>query len=367
MLRILVFILAACAATGTSLSLISSYRWYIRMWDFPRVALMLVAALALVLAIPVLAGWARMLVLVAMVLVIGWQAYRIYPYSPLARPEVAKAVLARENCISALSFNVLQTNRDYARTIAVIDREDPDIILLLETDAPWEAALKPVMDRYPHRASAPLDNLYGLILLSRLPVEDMQISWLIDRQTPSVFATMTSGGGARFRYIGLHPRPPQPGQDTQKRDAEIAIAARHAKRTDLPVLAMGDFNDVAWSRTSQLFKRIGGYLDPRVGRGLYATFPANLPGLRWPLDHVFVSPDFTLVEMKVLENLGSDHLPVFVRMCLAPRAAPVLNDDPETPDAADHQDMADTIRDGRQTAREEGSAPADATPLAPLR
>ena len=42
-------------------------------------------------------------------------------------------MINKENCISAFSFNVLQTNRDYDRTIKLIDREDPDIVLLLET------------------------------------------------------------------------------------------------------------------------------------------------------------------------------------------------------------------------------------------
>jgi endonuclease/exonuclease/phosphatase (EEP) superfamily protein YafD len=362
MLRIVVFVLAALAATGTALSLVSSYRWYIRMWDFPRVALIALAVIALVLAIPVLTGWARIGIVVAMALVIGWQGFRIYPYTTLAKTEVAKAVINKENCISAFSFNVLQTNRDYARTIALIDREDPDIVLLLETDEQWEAALEPVIARYPHRSSAPLGNLYGLIFLSRLPVEDAEITWLIDTETPSVFATIATNAGAKFRFIGLHPRPPQPGENTEKRDAEIAIAARHAKLTELPVLAMGDFNDVAWSRTSQMFKRIGGYLDPRVGRGLYSTFPANLPGLRWPLDHLFMSPDFTLVDMQVLENVGSDHLPVTATVCLAPRAAKVLNDEPEAPDASDHKDMRDAIRDGKQTAREEGTASGGSAP-----
>ncbi len=362
MLRILIFALAAFAATGTALSMVSSYRWYIRMWDFPRLGLMVMGLIALVLAIPVLSGWARGLVVASMLVVIGWQGYRIHPYTPLATPEVAKAVINKENCISAFSLNVLQTNRDYRRTIDLIDREDPDIVLLLETDEQWEAALKPVIDRYPHRQSAPLDNLYGLIFLSRLPVEDSEITWLIDTETPSVFATISTGAGAKFRYIGLHPRPPQPGENTEKRDAEIAIAARHAKLTELPVLAMGDFNDVAWSRTSQMFKRIGGYLDPRIGRGLYATFPANLPGLRWPLDHLFMSPDFTLVDMKVLENVGSDHLPVSATVCLAPRAAKVLNDEPEKPDLADHKDMRQAIRDGKQAAIEEGTASGGSAP-----
>ena len=100
--------------------------------------------------------------------------------------------------------------------------------------------------------------------------------------------------------------------------------------TDLAVV-MGDLNDVAWSRTSDLFRRAGGMLDPRVGRGFYPTFNANYPLLRWPLDHLFVSPHFKVMQLDLLPDIGSDHLPIFFRLCLtedgaerkvAPSAAP---------------------------------------------
>ena len=75
-----------------------------------------------------------------------------------------------------------------------------------------------------------------------------------------------------------------------------------------------------------------------------------------------MSPDFTLVQMKVLENVGSDHLPVAATVCLAPRAAKVLNDEPEKPDAADRKDMVMSIRDGKKAAIEEGTASGEKAP-----
>jgi len=160
-----------------------------------------------------------------------------------------------------------------------------------------------------------------------------------------IYAQLATPGGTRFRVIGLHPRPPAPGQDTDARDAEIAIAARHAAEAPQPTLSIGDFNDVAWSHTSQMFKRIGGYLDPRVGRGRYPTFPAGWPMLRWPLDHVFLSPEFVVISMRVLRNVGSDHLPVSVRLCLAPHVAPVVNEEPVPADAEDFAETREIIED----------------------
>jgi endonuclease/exonuclease/phosphatase (EEP) superfamily protein YafD len=78
-------------------------------------------------------------------------------------------------------------------------------------------------------------------------------------------------------------------------------------------LLPGDLNDVAWSRTSRRLQQTAALRDPRVGRGLFATFNANLPaGLGWPLDHVFVSTDFALCALERPGDIGSDHFPLLV-------------------------------------------------------
>ena len=83
-------------------------------------------------------------------------------------------------------------------------------------------------------------------------------------------------------------------------------------------LVAGDLNDVAWSHTSRLFKRLGRMLDPRVGRGLFSTFHAGYRLIRWPLDHVYASDDFVLHDIKRLGPFGSDHFPILVSLSLAP-------------------------------------------------
>ena len=147
--------------------------------------------------------------------------------------------------------------------------------------------------------------------------------------TPSVLAELTAPDGATaFRFVGLHPRPPVPGQDTDERDAEVLYAARFARRSGVPLVAMGDFNDAAWSDTSQRFKHVGGYLDPRIGRGLYASFNANHWLIRCPIDQLFVTPDVAVVSFGRGPHVGSDHFPIVATLRFDPELAERLNRPP---------------------------------------
>jgi hypothetical protein len=82
----------------------------------------------------------------------------------------------------------------------------------------------------------------------------------------------------------------------------------------------GDLNDVAWSYTTQLFLRESRLLDPRLGRGFYNTFSANSRVFRFPLDHVFHSAHFKLVELQRLRHVGSDHFPMLIEVSYEPEA-----------------------------------------------
>ena len=306
-------------------------RWWVRLWDFPRLQ---VAALLIPVGVglwflslgrwrwPLLGGTAAALV---------WQITHFIAYFP----PYPKQVESIQNCppgrqLSLLNANVLMTNQDFGRLLKLVERRKPDVLLLLEPGFEWERAVRPLFGAYPFRLSEPLPNTYGLMLLSRLPMEG-RIEHLLQPGVPSVEAKLRLAGGEQIDLHAIHPEPPWPGDDTGERDAELVTVGRRVRDEGRAAIVMGDLNDVAWSRTSGLFRRAGGMLDPRVGRGFYPTFNANYPLLRWPLDHLFVSPHFKLMRIDLLTDIGSDHLPIYFQLCLtedasdrkvAPAAAP---------------------------------------------
>ncbi|MGB7408711.1 MAG: endonuclease/exonuclease/phosphatase family protein, partial [Pontixanthobacter sp.] len=260
-------VLAVVLVVGIALSATDSNQWWIRAWDFPRVQL-LIAMLALAVALWMMDRVSWRWLPIVLVGLSAWQVFRIFPYTPASPLSVEKIAsnTSADACFSVLSINVLQKNREYDRTLAVIERVDPDILLLMETDQAWADAMAPAMARYEHTLLRPLDNTYGLMFATRLPMRDASIRDLAQKDTPSVFATLTANG-MDFSMVGLHPRPPVPGQDTEERDAELIMAAKILRDRTMPAIAFGDFNDVAWSDTTRLFRQTGQMIDPRVGRG----------------------------------------------------------------------------------------------------
>lgn len=309
--------------TATVLPLLRHSHWIVRGLDFPRVQLAAAAAAALfaqcILLDPATA--AARLMIGATALCLLWHLRWILPYTPIWPSEVKPADShdsARE--ISILTANVLTSNRKANLLVDLVEQHAPDLLVTMESDQWWQSQLQVLEDRMPFSVKCPLDNLYGMHLYSRLPLADEEICYLVEKDVPSIHATIELRSGEKVRAHFLHPAPPSPTENAEsaERDAELVIVARSVADSDMPVIVAGDLNDVAWSATTRLFRKISGLLDPRVGRGAFNTFHANYPFLRWPLDHLFHSRHFTLLEMQRLPDIGSDHFPLLTRLTFTP-------------------------------------------------
>jgi endonuclease/exonuclease/phosphatase (EEP) superfamily protein YafD len=326
----------------------------VRLWDYPRlqIAGLIVLALIGLAAISPRKGRVFWGAIVAGLAALAWQLWQVAPYIP-GWPVELKAVKSCEpgRQLSLLNANVLLANRDHAALLALVRRTDPDLVLLLEPGPEWERAVKPLYLAFPFRVGEPLPNTYGLILLSKLPLERVQIRYLVQAHVPSVKAGLKLRSGEIVDFYGVHPEPPYPADDSGERDAELVKVGKEVRASGRAAIVMGDLNDVAWSHTSRLFRKVAGMRDPRVGRGPYPTFPASLPLLAWPLDHIFVTPHLRLVSIDRLGDIGSDHRPMLFSLCLVSDPDSRLNRKAVPHDV--REDAQDQLEEGAEERAEE--------------
>ena len=295
--------------------------WWVRSLDFPRLQLLVISILLLLLEMIVLdlsqlTTWG---LLVATMLCFAYHAWWILPYTRVFPVEVKSAVSAdSRTSLRIMTANVLTPNRNAKALIELVRENAPDILVTLESDAWWQARLDTLEPDYPHTIKCPLDNLYGMHVYSKLRLTDSHIEYLVEPEIPSIHALVNLPSGQKIRTHFLHPAPPSPteNEESSERDAELIIVAKSVAETDAPVIVTGDLNDVAWSETTRLFRKISGLLDPRIGRGMFNTFHADYWFIRWPLDHLFHSDHFTLSRIFRLRGFGSDHFALFTELVL---------------------------------------------------
>jgi endonuclease/exonuclease/phosphatase (EEP) superfamily protein YafD len=199
------------------------------------------------------------------------------------------------------------------------------------------------------------DGGTGLMLWSRIPLVNSQIRYLVSNSRPSIFAQVKLDDYGVLNYVGLHPLPPglpvddDAGRhDSRIRDAELMLVAEMvADQPDATWIVSGDFNDVAWSHTTQMFQRLSGLKDPKVGRGFYNTYHAMYPWLRFPIDQVFISSNGSIAEMGRFHPAGSDHFAITAAIKFAhqPMAYP-------TASSADMRQAEEMIEAGREDAHQ---------------
>lgn len=311
--------------------------WWVRSWDFPRLQISVILAALVLFELVLLPTTAFTWCLIAAAgFCLAYQWWWILPYTRLHAVEVKPSQTQdKQSTIRILTSNVLTPNRKADALIGLVNEYEPDILVTMESDSWWQEKLEVLQADYPHTVKCPLDNLYGMHVYSKLALTDSQVEFLVESDVPSVHALVQLRSGQQVRVHFLHPAPPSPTEkeSSSERDAEIIIVARSVAETREPVIVTGDLNDVAWSETTRLFRKISGLLDPRIGRGMFNTFHADYWFMRWPLDHLFHSGHFTLSRIGRSHHIGSDHFALFTEL--------VLEADPEFQDGGIEADEDD--------------------------
>ncbi|CAN5179385.1 endonuclease/exonuclease/phosphatase family protein [soil metagenome] len=348
-LEIAILTLSFFFIAGTLAPLLNYDHWLIRDWDFPR--LQVAGALAILLiagcVVYPFSAVGHYLLNISLALCLAGQLVQIFPYTPLSKKQVKQSKKSSAaGSLSMLSSNVYMPNRNVEGLLKLVQQKQPHMLLTLETNLWWEQGLSALEKDYPYTVKVPLENLYGMHLYSKLPLTYVQVEFLMEPGIPSIHACAELENGELVTLHCLHPMPPSPTESktSTNRDAELLLVGKSIDTRKGPVIVLGDLNDVAWSRTTRLFQKISGLLDPRKGRGFFNTYNAKYPFMRWPLDHMFHSNHFTLINIERLPTIGSDHFPMYLSLHLEPQARQ-KQEEPEA-DAGEMEWAEEKIEEG---------------------
>ncbi|WP_013626818.1 endonuclease/exonuclease/phosphatase family protein [Rubinisphaera brasiliensis] len=335
--------------------------WWIRLGDFPRLqlAVLTLIPLACLLLIGFLQQFStEVYALIGLCCVlIAWQGSHFLPYSPAYGYEIKTRSESDPRGLQVAVANLKFDNPDKPACLEVLRNFQTDLLLLIEVNQEWDDLLVDLHEDYPHRESVVMEEGLGLALYSKRPFKKTEVRYLITETRPSIFAEVELDNGEVLHFVGLHPAPPglydeKNGNrhDSRLRDGELMLVAEEvADEPNYSWLVTGDFNDVAWSHTTRLFKRLSGLKDPRVGRKLLTTYHSEYPPLRYPIDHVFLTENARLGLLERRYLPGSDHFGVVVDFALVAR--PDLEPEPEGNDEEQADEM---VEEGLEDAAERG-------------
>lgn len=243
---------------------------------------------------------------------IGYHIYLLMRYTKFWKTTKYPTTNNVSDKIKIISCNIYQFNEEYHRFIQLIRQEQPDVFLTMESNKNWEQAMRVLENDYPNYEKVTLENTYGMHFYTKLKVNRFQTHYFVAEDLPSIEAELETRDGHKFIFFGVHPPPPSPTEEnnSKERDGDLLSVAKKVRDYRLPVVVTGDFNNVAWAKSSVLFKKTSRLIDARIGRGILSTFHADYWFFRVPLDLLFHSPEVFIDKLFIYPSIGSDHFPI---------------------------------------------------------
>ncbi|MDM8528500.1 endonuclease/exonuclease/phosphatase family protein [Anaerolineales bacterium HSG24] len=265
-------------------------------------------------------------------------------------------VLADNRPLKVMSYNVLYTNQDIARIVAMIRAEQPDIILLQEVVKPMIPAFNEELGTlYPDQAAHVIyEPAISQAVVSRYPLTAVDSDWQGRIQKVQVDTPTRL-----IQVWNIHPTTAIRQYKWQRQQQDLARISQEVAEFDGPLILGGDFNTTPQSDNYRLISPYLHNSHEQVGWRLGFSYPAegySLPNhtLAWQwklltqrpirklfkwiglnrqpigrdykyipisfgtlvrIDHIFYSDHFIATKATILtDGGGSDHLPIMAEL-----------------------------------------------------
>lgn len=224
----------------------------------------------------------------------------------------ATAPLPLSRHIRILQANILTSNTNSPALLALVARENPDVVVLQEPNKRWLSELAPLTQAYPVFAAVPREDNFGAAIYCKTNALSADIIHLNDPEgAPSSHARIAVAGKI-LTVVGTHTLAPYDDAMWRGRNLFTLNLANILRKINGPLVVTGDFNNTPWSASFHAFLKVSGLQDSSQGRGPLPTWPTSNPLIRIPIDHCFYSDNVRILSKRLGSDIGSDHLPLII-------------------------------------------------------
>lgn len=210
-------------------------------------------------------------------------------------------------------INLLSSNGQFEDVENYIKQKNPDLIVLQEFNTLWQLMLEPKLNDYQFRLTIPRDDNFGIAVYSKLKVTELEELKIGDAGVPSIHGEIELGT-TKARLIATHPLPPVDTWYFDHRNTQLSELGTIVSELEGEAIVIGDLNTSSFSTHFKNLISNSELIDTRRGFGQLTTWPTWFNLARTTLDHCLVTEGISVKSREVGEDIGSDHLPIFVEL-----------------------------------------------------
>ncbi|MCB0336707.1 MAG: endonuclease/exonuclease/phosphatase family protein [Bdellovibrionales bacterium] len=236
------------------------------------------------------------------------QAYPLEHYFVRSHP----ASTAQTQQYSLLYTNVRALGPLNDKLNSMIEQHQPDMVALVEVTKDWLTAL-PALEQYPYRKVQFEPGAYGLALFAKAEFKERSTHGLGFDLVPTIHVRFSE---PRLDFSLVHFMPPISSYSYWHDRTLARRLATQYRDSNRASLVAGDFNATPYSVMYGVLVDGAYLLNAFAGFSYPRTWSERSWLFALALDHVFYKGPITITDARVLEDFGSDHLPLFVRYSL---------------------------------------------------
>ena len=235
------------------------------------------------------------------------------------------ATYARGYPVRVMTLNLHHLSAGTGAVMALIEREQPDVLCLQEVNVSHTDPVERVARRLPGWQVA---RTHEVAVFSRFPIRERHVHPVPDTGR-ALLETIFEIEGKRFAVLNIHmstsstPRSLFTPGTSRRAHLRLSAAIRSqqvrqmleiAERSSYPMLIAGDFNTPP---RGILYRRLRGRFTDvfaQRGWGTGYTFPTRLPVMR--IDFIFADNGFTVLKCRRSALKASDHYAVTAEVML---------------------------------------------------